>query len=197
VMASRGRSSALKQNIPLIYDLAKYPDNIEVLIRFDNDDKESLYFYKNDEIFKKYKNIKIFVGPRWGYKYIPLCISQLFAETRGDIISAIADDSVTALQDWDEKLLQFKDQIAVMGWRARNCFTRKAYDKYEFLQTFAFGRAAADQLVWRWACKKGIFIRTGKSWAKTVIKDQTYREGAQGEWSLSDKDLLDVPMKEL
>jgi len=202
VLASRNRPLHLKHSISCIYDNAQFPDNVEILIRFDDDNQLSLDFYKTDDIFRKYKNIRVFVGPRLGWAHNRTIYTRLCTMTKGDFIFHWADDNYMFKKDWDAFLLQFKGQTAVIGYRSRCVITRQAYDKYQYIRECGMGHIVGgflyDAQIKRCAARDQIYIGIEKLWhTKKNMKDTTRMDGAYGGWVLNDLSLLDVPDREI
>ena len=197
MLVTRKRVDSLKGSISRIYDLAKYPDKIELFIGFDDDDLETLDFVKTDEIFQKYKNIRCFSGPRVGLSNNELFFRELYSMTSGDIIIPWADDSFVTLQDWDAIFLFHKDEAVMIGWGPHWVITRKAISKYEWMASFIQKTELLprpnrfDVDIPARAHKEGLFIDT-KNWWKTIQPyDQTRNEGRCRGWILKDTSVSD------
>lgn len=199
VTCTRLRTSWLKRAMDGFFNLAKYPDKIEYLISVDDDDEETINFAKTDDIFKKYKNIKVFISPRIGREHLWLIFRDFFKMARGDIIIPYADDNLVFLPEWDEFFLQYKDEVALIGWRARLVITKKAIEEDECIRNFGWKFNGGDTHLFKYACSKGIYKAIDKWSAKSVPNDIVQKEGYwPGGWSLKDLSILDnLELKEL
>lgn len=198
ICISRGRPLKLARLITSVFDENSNPASAEMLIRFDDDDELSLNFYKKDDIFKKYKNIRVFSGPRFGYSRTRIIKVNLYAQAKGEFLINIADDCYMC-NGYDKTLLPHKGQSAVVGWRARLAITRKAYETYEFIRTDGgIDSIHGDQALMNFARQQNIYKHTHKIFAHPREEnDQTKLEGCYGGWKLSDLSILKIPDKEI
>jgi glycosyltransferase involved in cell wall biosynthesis len=190
VMPTRKRVAFLKKSISSILDLAKTPEKVEILLRIDNDDEETITCYKEEEIFRN-ENIKAYVGERLGWNYIWLYYTFLFKKSVGDIIIPFGDDYYMTTKHWDEFLLPYKDKVCFIGpsdrERCRFAFTRKTYDKFLFVKVFSGKKEYADTILKRWAINKGIYEGCQSLFeVHKDFKDDTNSEGRFGGWKLKD-----------
>ncbi len=88
------------------------PDNVEMLLRMDDDDPDFILLSKS-EIFNKY-NIKLYVGFRYGYMGMNKYFNELVFKTVGDIIFHWGDDMDILINGWDNMLFQHIGEVAVL-----------------------------------------------------------------------------------
>lgn len=102
LIASRKRMKRLCSSVESIFRTATSKD-FEVLVRFDDDDNESL---NNLHMLDKFKEkLKYIVGPRFnGYNSHPVFMDELSAIAQGDWLFFLDDDGVILGKGWDEKL---------------------------------------------------------------------------------------------
>jgi hypothetical protein len=113
LLPARNVKERLVKNITQIFSLAHNPSNIEILIRFDEDDNESKIFFDNSEITSQY-NIKVFVGVRYGYIGIFNYFNELAGHACGKYFLTFNDDCVITTKNWDQEILNPGDEIVVM-----------------------------------------------------------------------------------
>ena len=186
VLASRERPELLKQAIQTSYDLAKFKDNLEIILRLDKDDVVSLEMINKE--FKNFKNLRIFIGERVGYDYVWMLFRDMFQIAKGYIIIPFADDFSMCLPNWDEHFLQYKNESAVLGSRARMAFTKKIIDEDEYIRNFTYNMVSADTNIFYYAYKKNSYIHV-KKFFKKMHKTSSYEWN--NRWKLENISILD------
>ena len=68
-MPCRGKPEMTATNLLSLLESAKNPEEIEVFVRFDEDDKETIKFFSNMEFLRDY-DIHICTGVRHGYEHM-------------------------------------------------------------------------------------------------------------------------------
>lgn len=192
ILVTRKRVNLLKENIRLVYERAAYPDNIEYFIGIDNDDNETLDFIKTDEIFKKYKGIRVFSGPRVGHHNCYLFFREFLLLCKGEIIVPMADDLHIRKKGWDEIALKYKNEAVVLGWRARMAFTRKAIEKYDCVRDYFQKKhiRKIDSNLWKKAHKEGFYRVIAQRWAVNNRFLETEKSRKERNWRLKDLSIL-------
>ncbi len=104
LIPSRGNPVALRKAVESLISLAADPNQVEIILKVDNDDEETfktaLYLSENSPSY-----IKVISSPRGhGYFEIHNWLNQMAAEARGDWLFILNDDSVMETKDWDELL---------------------------------------------------------------------------------------------
>ena len=202
---SRGRMEMLEQNFYKMYQLSKFPEKVESLVYLDEDDTESINFYNSNFLKEYYPYVKIFIGPRVGFKYMYIVLKNIAALSKGDIIFPIPDDAYFRMKNWDEYLLQYKDRALIVYSKFRLAITRKAYDQYECIRNF-YGCSRSEQknkrptdvILRKYAARKGFAMRCHKIYGESTPHDQTAQDGRGEQWSLQDTSILDnLPIREL
>ncbi len=200
LIVTRKRVLPLKRAIDAAYNLARYPGKVECLIGVDNDDEETLEFIKTDEIFKKYKNIRVFSGPRVGYRNLFLFLRELFRYSIGEILVPIADDCFVVKKHYDKIFLLYKDKSIIVGYRCRMAINRKAIEKYDFVKEYFNIKHPldGDGGLFKRAFREGIYKTIEPWYSHKEKRDDTYREGRQGKWKLEDLGIIEnFKMKEI
>lgn len=108
ILCSRKRPERLLKFISSVYETADTPDEIEILIKFDDDDLESI---SNIEKYNKYPNVRIFIGPRLtGYDSIEIFLNKMSNDTSAHWISFANDDTYLIGKGWDTQLKNIKEK---------------------------------------------------------------------------------------
>jgi len=95
LLPTRGRVPLVKRFLQSVVDQTTYLDNVEIIIRVDDDDVES------HQINFDGLSTKLLIGPKitmGSYN------TECFNESTGEIIVLVNDDMVIQTQGWDEKL---------------------------------------------------------------------------------------------
>ena len=103
LIASRARIHRLVNSIKSIYKTARTGD-FEILIRFDDDDQDSL---SNLHLLSPFKKVKYIIGPRFeGYGSHCVFMDELAAIAQGTWLFFLDDDGTIRGVDWDSQLSQ-------------------------------------------------------------------------------------------
>jgi len=195
LIPTRKRVLPLKRAIESTYEMAMYPEKVECIVGMDNDDDETLEFVKTDKIFKKYKSIRVFSGPRIGYVYIGLILRELFKHSVGKILVGWADDCFVVEKDYDKIFKEYENDSVIIGNRCRMAVNRKAIEEYDFVKKFFNEKHVLrpDGVLFRQAWKEGIY--------KSINAWYSHRHhggrGALG-WKLEDLSIIEnFKMKEI
>jgi hypothetical protein len=200
IVVSRGRHIKLEEYLHKLYAMAKFPTEIETLIRVDDDDLETISSFTPSFCGVYRKRIRMFKAPRIGIKYMSIMQKQLIAMSSGKIIYPFADDCDPRLQDWDSIMLEHKDKAVVIGWKARMCFTRLAYDTIPEVNSCGEsvpGKKGPDSKLACHAIAHGCYITIPRLWGKVQPKDKTIKEGTYGGWVLKDLNLIESELVEI
>jgi len=194
IISSRGRKEKLEYHLHKLYSLAKYPELVETFIRVDDDDSDTINSFTSSFCGEYRKYIRMYSGPRVGFKYLWLLFSQLAEKSTGDLLLPFGDDCNPCFKEWDDFLLQYKDKALVVGWRARMAFTRLAFNQYEEVRTAGHsvkGRYGEDVNLMFFAIENNFFHRIKRLYRKDQPLDQIQQEGRSGGWKLKDLSILD------
>lgn len=112
ILCSRGSPNGLIRAIESIYSTASNPDQVEVLIRMDDDDEPTVTAWKTSHAVRCAEissNIRAFFGPREkGYLSLKDFTIKLAAESTGDWMCMWNDDAVMLADEgakpWDDQL---------------------------------------------------------------------------------------------
>ena len=114
VFASRGRFSLLLESLESLYDKARNPEQIQAIVRFDNDDTENLNNISNLPFDKI--NIRVIIGPRFrGYQDMHIFINECCSLACGDFLLNWNDDATMLTENWDSELEKYKCQTIVLN----------------------------------------------------------------------------------
>ena len=102
ILNSRGRPYYLTSLLESIFSKAKEPDLIEVLVKVDDDDRETINTISVLETL--YPNLKIIISPR--PKNLHVTINELASVSTGDFLFVINDDVLFNTDNWDSIIIK-------------------------------------------------------------------------------------------
>jgi hypothetical protein len=192
VIPSRGRPEYLKKCIAWANKLANQPDEVEYVVRIDEDDTETIKMFQKDSFFQTLDNLKVYIGPRVGYQNLWRLFKRLIELSTGDIIFPLSDDLHIKSKGWDDKFYQYKDKNVIAGCFARIVLTRKAIKEHEYIRNWTGNTIRAGENIWRYARDRGFYIQRS-NWFHKV--DRTPTNEFYDRWELEDESLLEKPWK--
>jgi hypothetical protein len=106
LLPTRKRFDLMLNSIRSLYQKAKHPSDIELMIWLDDDDLESIQ--RQDEIKEITENYKIFVGDRErGYADLHLFVNKLCKESTGEFLMLWNDDATMTTEYWDVEIMNY------------------------------------------------------------------------------------------
>ena len=112
ILCSRKRPERLLKFISSVYNTVDNPDEIEIYIKFDDDDLESI---SKIEEYKKFKNVKIMIGPRLnGYTSCEFFLNKMIDDTNAKWVSVVNDDMYLIGKGLDTQLKQITETNCIV-----------------------------------------------------------------------------------
>jgi hypothetical protein len=111
LVVTRNRVKNLRMFLDSIQETCSDIDHIEVLLRVDDDDTETIEFIEN---YCKYSNtlIKSVIGKRGkGYAEMDKMVKEICRISKGKIIYLLNDDAQFVSKDWDNKILDTYNNV--------------------------------------------------------------------------------------
>lgn len=107
-----------------LLDRARHPEQIEVLIAYDDDDEQSREYFTGER-WKQFigrwpVQTRSFCVPRWGYRALHLYINMLAAESRGKWIFFWSDDPLMETDHWDDHVVENQDFVGLLHIASSN-----------------------------------------------------------------------------
>lgn len=103
LIPTRGRLSMLLDVIKSIREKASSDVDVEILVRIDDDDQETL-------AGRQLIQAEAIIGPRWcGYESVTMFINDMANKSRGDWIIPWNDDAFVVTDQWDKFLPSAND----------------------------------------------------------------------------------------
>lgn len=132
LIPSRARPDRLHKTMTSIFNTVKNPENIEVMLRFDDDDIISIE--RMDE-FKKYPSTTVLIGSRQkGWLSLNLFYEEMAAVANSHWVWIMNDDAIFEGNDWDEQLAQ----IPTEGFLVQPELYQLGFSKYYNAEGGAF-----------------------------------------------------------
>ena len=100
LLPTRGRPGPCRRSVLALRHLASRPQDIELLIRHDEDDPPPPFSHEADEA-GAFAAFRILSGPRHGYAGMHRYYNELAAEARGDWLLIWNDDTDMLTPGWD------------------------------------------------------------------------------------------------
>ncbi len=143
LIPTRNRFDSLLKAVGSVIKNTKDLARIEIVMRFDDDDKASLD--RIDELPTDKIDINIMIGER--YKYIELhrYVNEMCEETKGEFIAWFNDDCVIETKNWDDIVAKHTGKIMCFypdnkGTGSGNIFPMISRKIYEILGHFSLAQ---------------------------------------------------------
>jgi autotransporter strand-loop-strand O-heptosyltransferase len=112
LVVHRGDLTGLLDTVETVFNLSKYKDKVEMLIRLDDDEEASYNSLVNNKFINSY-NIKIYSGDRYGFINMHKYWNEIAGLAVGDILIPWGDGLQMLDYGWDEDLYQHVGSISV------------------------------------------------------------------------------------
>jgi len=143
LIPTRNRFDSLLKAVNSIVNTANNLDRVEIVMRFDEDDENSLS--RLDELPTDKVDINVMIGER--YKYIELhkYVNEMCKETRGKFILWFNDDCIIETKNWDNIIFKYAGKIVCLypnnkGTGCGNIFPIISREIYEKLGHFSLSQ---------------------------------------------------------
>lgn len=108
LLPTRQRTDLVKRSLHSLISQAKHPEQIEVLVAYDNDDDQSHEFFSSPEwaqwVAEHHTSAQCFQVPRWGYRSLHEYYNYLAAHSQGSWMLIWNDDAMMETQHWDDQV---------------------------------------------------------------------------------------------
>lgn len=112
LLPTRHRPELLLETVDSIIKTADNPDNVEILIRCDNDDSATLNIRDQLELRK---NTKLIAGERFrGFQDVWKYLLELGELAKGDLLMSFADDYRMITKGWDRMLEGYLNRMCIL-----------------------------------------------------------------------------------
>ena len=109
---TRDRFELVSEAIESALSNARFPNQIEILLRVDEDDKKFLS-QKSSLPYKN--NVRIITGPRHsGYRSLDIFHNELARASKGEWLFLLGDDCQITTDAWDEQIMKYSGQLKVL-----------------------------------------------------------------------------------
>lgn len=121
IIPTRKRIDPLVTTIKSLLDNISQDNDIEILLRFDEDDMNTLYSVKQkvDDAAQyattKYNgNIKYFIGQKYDYAGLHRYVNELAIMADGDWLMMMNDDAMMQTKNWDKEIEKYNNQMVFL-----------------------------------------------------------------------------------
>jgi len=117
ILPTRGRINALITAIHSMLDNFSNENDIEILLRFDDDDLDTVESVKkqiNDQ------RVKFHIGYKHGYAKAYHYVNELAAKSTGEWIMFMSDDSIMKTKNWDKEIEKYNGRMVFLDTIKQN-----------------------------------------------------------------------------
>lgn len=117
LLPTRGRQEPLRQCLETLISRARYPENLEIMLAFDDDDRDSIDYFNHavvpylEDTGVSYTAMEY---PRYGYNQLHRYINSLTKHSSGKWIVFWNDDAVMHTQHWDTVIHQYENDFVLL-----------------------------------------------------------------------------------
>jgi glycosyltransferase involved in cell wall biosynthesis len=123
LLPTRGRTDMLKRSLLSLLDLAKNPTELEILLAFDNDDKQSLEWCQQNifpELESRGVDATVVEFTPLGYLKLHEYLNSLAGLANGNWLMFWNDDAVMQTQDWDQRITEHNGKFLCLRMPTHN-----------------------------------------------------------------------------
>jgi glycosyltransferase involved in cell wall biosynthesis len=123
LLPTRGRTDMLKRSLLSLLDLAHDPAEIEIMLAFDNDDKESLEWcqqYVFPELEDRGVDATVIEFTPLGYLKLHEYLNALAGLANGQWLMFWNDDAVMQTKDWDQRITEHNEKFLCLRMPTHN-----------------------------------------------------------------------------
>jgi len=198
LIPSRDRIDILKNSINSLLNNANNSENIQILIKFDFDDEQSIKRFS--ELNLRKQDVVLFGNRFRGYKDHHLFLNDLAKLAEGEFLFTWNDDTTMLSKDWDLEIQKYSGQFIVLKpqhnmktlleFNGNPIYPKKWADLCGHVAMNCHTDNWIDEISINLKIKQEvqIFIRNdAKHWGG-FVDDQTYREGSIHQYDHDDYD---------
>lgn len=112
LLPTRGRRESLLTSVTSLVERASGPDEIEILLAFDDDDQASFEYFQDHVVSRLVQRRVAYAAysfPRLGYIRLNEYVNSLARQSRGRWLMFWGDDAIMHTQDWDREISDVSD----------------------------------------------------------------------------------------
>lgn len=175
VLPSRKRNDMLESSLDSLLDHAADPSRIQFLLAFDNDDQESIEYFKNTIAPKISAAGAGWIAvecPRYGYERLHEYINQLAEHTRAHWIFFWNDDALMLSDDWDLRISEHNGEFKCLRIPTHNCHPYAIFPIVPREWYLLFGYLSLHQLSDAWISQISYLVGIMENIDVDVIHDR-------------------------
>lgn len=118
LLPTRGRKEVLKNSLTSLFDNAKYPNRLELLLGLDEDDTETTEYIKSDiapYLRSKGVECRASIFKPLGYENLHTYVNTLAGASQGDWLFFWNDDAIMNSKDWDEMIYEYDGEFKLLA----------------------------------------------------------------------------------
>ena len=153
LLATRKRTDMLKNSLASLINLASDPNNLEIMLAFDNDDEETFDWVEENvltDLDDKGVSYTCMSFDRLGYIRLNEYYNKLALEAEGDWLFFWGDDAIMETQDWDKEIIAYTGKFRVLRALTHKCHPLAIFPIVPKQWVDMFGYFSAHQLNDNW-----------------------------------------------
>ena len=153
LLATRKRTDMLKNSLASLINLASDPNNLEIMLAFDNDDEETFNWVEENvltDLDDKGVSYTCMSFDRLGYIRLNEYYNKLALEAEGDWLFFWGDDAIMETQDWDKEIIAYTGKFRVLRALTHKCHPLAIFPIVPKQWVDMFGYFSAHQLNDNW-----------------------------------------------
>lgn len=153
LLATRKRTDMLKNSLASLINLASDPNNLEIMLAFDNDDEETFSWVEENvltDLDDKGVSYTCMSFDRLGYIRLNEYYNTLALEADGDWLFFWGDDAIMETQDWDKEVIAYTGKFRVLRALTHKCHPLAIFPIVPKKWVDMFGYFSAHQLNDNW-----------------------------------------------
>lgn len=161
---------------------AAFPDKVEILLMFDDDDLDS--YEKIKQYYKDKENVKTFLSERYGYTHLYKYYNFLAEKAEGAWLFIWNDDANIGGSEWDLIPMSYENQFKVISCaqdRPRTCLFPILPKKWIDLTGRLSNNCSTDTWIEEVALGSGVYVQDTRLHIHHLrgtpeFNDETYRQ---------------------
>lgn len=124
LLPTRKRIDMLRSSLTSLLDRAHHPEDIEILIAYDDDDDQSHAFFSEREWMDFISTWPVTHSlsrvPRWGYRCLHHYVNHLASISKGKWVLFWNDDALMETENWDDHVREHQEFVGLLHITASN-----------------------------------------------------------------------------
>ena len=194
LLPTRGRKQALKDSIMSLVDLAHDTSRVQILLGFDNDDRDSIQWCM-DNILPTLSDrgvlCTIFEFEPLGYIRLNQYVNSLAKHAAAQWLMFWNDDAVMETPNWDQHITACTGRFQVLRMKTHNEHPYAIFPIVPRDWYFLFGYLSPHQISDAWISQTGFILDIVETIDVTVLHDRHDLTGNNGDNTFNNRPMLE------